>query len=168
MSVSEELAGDLTQTYLREALPDFEVCSRRAVECILGMPTRCPMDFRLLPRLSNQASVICIIQSGNGRYAVSLSLGVNKTDYPELLPAKRDDDEVTDAIGEITNVIAGNFLGRPAFTHRFGAMLPSPPLFTLSGTSIQKGWCIQGLLVVNTAKIFLGFMIQATQKENPR
>lgn len=160
-----EVSENQTQRHLLEILPDFEICSRRALEVILGMPTRCTRGFRILPGLNNQASLTCVILSENQTFQSALIIGMNKTDYPVLLPHLKSEEEMIDAVGEIANVIAGSFLGRPSFMSRFGAMLPSTPYFTFNESSLRKSWCIQGHIMMGSAKVFLGFTAQFIQKE---
>lgn len=164
-AVEEECGEAGTMRFLREAMPDFEICARRAVECILAVPTYIPKGFTLSPVMNSSTSFTCFIQAGNSEYSATLSLGLNQTDLEELMPGVSDGDMLMDTVGEITNVIAGSFLGRKSFQEPFGSMLPSPPLFSKGGTMVQKSWCIHGVLKANGVKIFLDFMIKSAKKD---
>lgn len=162
-----EIQDALTQRYLQEVMPDFEICSRRAIECTLGLATRCPREFRLLPALFHQNSLTCNIHSGNDDFGVNLIVGVNQSDFHELLPQHSSEVELVDVVGEMANVIAGNFLSRGAFRERFGQMLPSPPFISFNESHPRKGWSLQGNVLLSSSKIFVGFLVHSSQKVSP-
>ncbi len=157
----------LVQKYLQEILPEFENCSRRAIESILDVPTRCPREFRISPNLFHPSSLACIIHSSNEAIDANLIVGVSRTDFSELLAAKQDVGELPDIIGETANVIAGNFISRGTYRERFGDMLLSPPLVSVNESSPRQAWSLQGIVMVKSAKLFVGFLVQSTQRNDP-
>jgi hypothetical protein len=157
------LNENMTENHLREILPDFEVCARRALERMMQAPTRCQRDFQLLAEVPT-VPLTCGIRSGNGLFEAALFLEVDRRDYSGLLPGKVIDGEILDFIGEIANVMAGSFLGQHSFKKHFGPMKPTPPVFSFSGSSLGKASCIQGVIMINSAKLSAGFMVHSIQK----
>ncbi|MEO7425467.1 MAG: hypothetical protein ABI036_09790 [Fibrobacteria bacterium] len=155
---------ELTESYLREVLADFEVCARRALERMLRAPTRCPRDFRYLAEAPT-IPLTCGIRTGNGLFEAALFLEVDRRDYAGLLPGVKIDGEILDTIGEIANVMAGSFLGQRSFKKHFGPMLPTPPVFSFQGSSLGKASCIQGVIVIGSAKLSAGFMVHSIQRD---
>jgi hypothetical protein len=159
-----DLNETMTDYNLLEILPDFEVCARRSLERMLHAPTRCSRDFRLLAEAPT-VPLTCCIRSGNGLYDAALFVEVDRRDYSGLLPGKATDGEILDFIGEIANVMAGRFLGQRSFRKHFGPMKPTPPVFYFSGSGLGKASCIQGVIMINSAKLSTGFMVHSTQKD---
>lgn len=159
--------GGLASRHLQAAEAEFELCARRAIECILGSPTLALRKFRQSPRPLEKSSVRCLIRAGNAEYLACLSLGLEPSDFGKILPG-RPDEEVADAIGEVSNVIAGTFMGRPAFLEAFGHMLPSPPVFADCGDDTRGAWSVQGLLAANGARLFLNITVKSNEKEIPK
>ena len=154
----------MTENNLLEILPDFEVCARRSLERMLQAPTRCSRDFRLLTEAPT-VPLTCGIRSGNGSYEAVLFVEVDQRDYSGLLPGKVTDEDILDLIGEIANVMAGSFLGLLSFRKHFGPMKPTPPEFHFSGSDLGNASCIQGVIMINSAKLSAGFMVHSTQKD---
>lgn len=150
---------------LREAMPDLELCSRRAFECILAVPTYMPKGFDLATNMDSASSFICRITAGNTDYSATLSLAMDRMDFAALMPGASDEDMQMDALGEIANVIAGSFLGRKSILSPFGNMLPSPPLFSNGDPAARNSWRIHGALQANGVEIFLDFMIISAKKD---
>lgn len=162
--MGQHVNEEMTESYLRQILPDFEVCARRALERMLRAPTRCPRDFRFLSEAPT-VPLTCGIRSSNGLFEAALFLEVDRRDYSGLLPGTKIDGEILDFIGEIANVMAGSFLGQHSFKKHFGPMQPTPPVFSFSGSSLGKASCIQGVIVINSAKMSAGFMVHSIQRD---
>ena len=150
--------------FLEDAVFLFEARARRSVECVLGASTRVARAFSVAPVLVNTFSVSGIIQAGNPDFVAAVISGANAPDLDELIPSVDDMDMRLDAIGEITHVLAGNLLSHPYCLSRLGVMSPSLPVFVHGGTTIRKSWCIQGTLLVNSVKLFIGFAVERTAK----
>jgi hypothetical protein len=166
--MADEPRESTTQQSLRTAASDFEVCARRAVECMLGVPTYSPRGFGLSSRPGGGNAVVCTIQADNSGYSASLTLGIDAGDLKDLIPAEDREEEIRDALGEISNVIAGTFLGRPIFRNAFGSMLPSPPIFRAADFREESACCIEGTLKAKGAKLFLGFTVKPNGKDAPK
>ncbi|MBW8886218.1 MAG: hypothetical protein JF616_00560 [Fibrobacteres bacterium] len=163
--MGETCNDPVTQVFLREILPDFEVCARHAVERVLDLPTLAPRDFKVEPCMVNMSSLCCIIECWNGEYAMTLSLGINKTDLGCLVPGGSSEEIALDALGEVANVIAGRVLGIPGLEDHFGHMAMSPPLFSNGGVTSKRACAIQGVLVAKSTRLYLGFAITVNEKE---
>jgi hypothetical protein len=162
--MGESYTDPLTHVFLKDILPDFEVCARHAVERVLDLPTLAPRDFKVESSMTNMSSLCCIVECWNGEYSLTLSVGINKTDLEGLVPGAGEEFAL-DALGEVANVIAGRMMGIPGFEHHFGRMAMSPPLFSNGGVTSKKACAIHGMLVARTARLFLGFAIAANDKE---
>jgi hypothetical protein len=140
---------------IQEAAADFEVCARRAVECLLNRPTMLSKAFNRRTRFAAEPEIRCFIESGEGDKALVISLGLSKSDLRSLFSDERDEAMGLDAIGEILNIIAGTLFARPGFRSRFGGLRASVPFFT--APSLEKGSTrsIRGVLVVETARLNL-------------
>jgi|GEM_PF-6489095 len=152
--------------FLRDAVPDFEVCTRRAIECILAIPTFMPKGFAVSRHTDSPTTFKCAVQAGNSRYSAALYLGFNQADLKELSPEESDIGIIMDIMGEIANVIAGSFLGRKSFQAPFGDMHLSPPRFFQERKAEPESWSIHGILKANGVRIFLDFMIKPGQKDD--
>ena len=155
----------VTQVFLKEILPDFEVCARHAVERVLDLPTLALRDFKVEPCMTNLTSLCCIIECWNSEYSMTLSVGVNKTDLGGLVPGENSEEIALDALGEVANVITGRVLGIPGLEDHFGRMAMSPPLFSNGGVTSKRACAIHGVLVAKTTRLFLGFAITVNDKE---
>lgn len=163
--MGESCTDPLTHVFLKEILPDFEVCSRHAVERVLDLPTLAPKDFKVGSSKTNMSSLCCIIECCNGEYSLILTVGIDKTDLGGLIPGVESEEIALDALGEVANVIASRVIGIPGFEDHFGRMAISPPLFSNGGATSKKAWAIHGVLVAKAARLFLGFEISANHKE---
>jgi hypothetical protein len=163
--MGESCTDPLTHVFLKDILPDFEVCARHAVERVLALPTLAPRDFKVESSMTNMSSLCCIIECWNGEYSLTLSVGINKTDLGGLISGEGSEEIALDALGEVANVIAGQVMGIPGFEDHFGRMAMSPPLFSNGGVTSKKACAIHGVLVAKTARLFLGFAIAANDKE---
>lgn len=155
----------VTQVFLQEILPDFEVCARHAVERVLDLPTLAPSNFKVAPAMTNMSSLCCIVECWNSGYSMTLSVGINKTDLGILIRGVDNEEIALDALGEVANVIAGRVLGIPGLEAHFGRMAMSPPLFSNGGVTSKKACSIHGVLVAQSARLFLGFAIAVNEKE---
>lgn len=159
-----DLDATATEKNLRGILPDFEVCARRALERMMQAPTRCLRDFQLLKE-APAAPLTCGILSGNGLFEAALYVEVEPGDYAMLLPGMLIDGEILDFIGEIANVMSGCFLRQHSFMEHFGPMKPTPPVFPFNGSCLGKASCIQGVIMVNSVKLSVGFMVHSAQRD---
>jgi len=161
-----EICSDpITHVFLKEILPDFEVCARHALERVLDVPTLAPRDFKVTPSMTNMSSLCCIIECWNSEYSLTLSVGINKTDLGGLVPGVSKEDIALDALGEVANVIAGRVMGIPGLEEHFGRMAMSPPLFSNGGVTSKRACAIHGVLMTKSARLFLGFAITVNEKE---
>lgn len=163
--MGEDCADPVTHVFLKEILPDFEVCARHAVEGVLDLPTQAPRNFKVTPSMTNMSSLCCIVECWNSDYSMTFSVGINKTDLSGLIAGARDEELALDALGEVANVIAGRVLCIPGLEDHFGRMAMSPPLFSNGGVTSKKACSIHGVLVAHSARLFLGFAIAVNEKE---
>lgn len=163
--MGETCNDPITQVFLRDILPDFEVCARHAVERVLELPTMAPRDFKVESSMTNMSSLCCIVECWNSVYSMTLSVGVNKTDLGGLVPGENSEEIALDALGEVANVIAGRVLGIPGLEDHFGRMAMSPPLFSNGGVTSKRACTIHGVLVAKSARLYLGFAIAVNEKE---
>jgi hypothetical protein len=163
--MQETCSDPVTHVFLKEILPDFEVCARHAVERILELPTLAPRNFQVEPSMTNMSSLCCIVECWNAEYSLTLSVGINKTDLGCLVRGSGDEDLALDALGEVANVIAGRALGIPGLEDHFGSMSMSPPLFSNGGVTTKRACSIHGVLVAQTARLYLGLAIAVNEKE---
>lgn len=147
--------NNLRPESLKNSLYMFEVCSRQAVETLLGVPTRVMRVFAISDTLSNPFAFACLIRSRNQSVAATVWLGFEKDELEKLLPYPSG---LEDIIGETVNTIAGNCLSNPLFSTPYGRIETALPLFHRGMTSPQKiSCCIQGLLRAGSVPIFLAF-----------
>lgn len=160
-----EKENKIAIAFLTDILPNFEVCARHAVEGVLDLHTKAPRGFKVVPAMTNSSSLCCIIQCWNADYSLTLSVGINKTDLEILIPGANSEDMAMDALGEVANVIAARVLAIPGFEEHFGHMAMSPPIFSSGGVTLKRACAIQGVLSVNSTRLFLGFSMTANDKE---
>lgn len=164
ISWEEPLSEDPTAALLAQSLNAFEICARHAVECVLLAPTRVAASFVLARELRDDYAVSCSIQAGNGGYSASISVGIAAGELGRLLPGESRELQL-DAVGEITNILAGTFLGKPVFAAHFGDMTPSLPRFAEGGVTVRKACCIEGVLLVKSVKVFSGLLVTRFPRE---
>jgi hypothetical protein len=138
---------------LTDCLSDFEVCARRAVECILRSPTRMIRLFRDSGRNLHGTLVRCSVKMGNEAYRIRISLSLKQEDLPALARWISDQEMRFDVVGEIVNTVAGNFLGRKSFVSRFGAASPSLPFFENGVKMEDEAQSIEGVMQINSVNI---------------
>ncbi len=158
-------SDSITQLFLKEILPDFEICARQVVERMLDLPTLARKNFKVASTMTNMASLYCIIECWNKDFSSTLSVGINKTDLSGLVPGVSSEEIALDALGEVTNVIAGRVMEIPGFEDHFGEMSMSPPLFSNGGVTSKKTCSIHGELAAKSSRLFLGFAITMNEKE---
>lgn len=146
---------------IEDVAADFEVCARRAVECLLNRPTLLSKAFRLQAQTVAEYGIRCFIESGNGGQATRISLGISKSDLRILFPDEKDEEMGLDAIGEILNVIAGTLFGRPGFRSAFGCLRASVPSFTAPGFEMGATRIIRGALLVGSAQLILELAVDS-------
>jgi hypothetical protein len=137
---------------------DFEVCARRAVECLLNRPTMVSKAFGRQTQPAAEPGIRCFIASGNGGQAdqtVTIFLELSKSDLQSLFSDEKDEEMGRDAIGEIVNIIAGTLFARPGFRSRFGHMRASVPSFSAPGFEMGAARRIRGVLIVGSAHLIL-------------
>lgn len=163
--MGESCSDPFTHIFLKDILPDFEVCARHAVERVLDLPTLAPRDFKVESSMINMSSLCCLVECWNTEYSLTLSVGINKTDLSCLVQGADDEEMALDALGEVANVTAGRVLGIPGLENHFGRMAMSPPLFSNGGVTSKKACSIHGVLVAQSARLFLGFAIAVNERE---
>jgi hypothetical protein len=140
---------------LQDVAADFEGCARRALECLLNRPTLLSKSFTLKTQSSAEPEIRCFIESGSGGQALTISLGLSKSDLRSLFSYEKDEEMGLDAIGEILNIIAGTLFGRPVFRNRFGFLRASVPSFTAPSFEMENARIIRGALLVGSARLIL-------------
>ncbi len=146
---------------IEDVAADFEACARRAVECLLNRPTLLSKPFCLQMQPSAEPGIRCFIESGNGRQALVISLGLSKSDLRSLFSDEKNDDMGLDAIGEILNIIAGTLFGRPGFRTRFGFLRASVPSFAAPSFETGTARIIRGVLLVGSARLILELAVDS-------
>lgn len=166
MNMEELREKPATHEILQEILPDFEICARRAVEGVLGLPTFAPRGFRLgSSNTGMPPPCCCAIECWNGEYSLTLSVGIQKPDLDVLVPGAGGGEIVLDALGEVVNVLAGRLLGARRFVDGLGQVAMSPPLFSDCGIAAKVGCSMQGMLVARSTRLYFGFALVAKGKE---
>ncbi len=151
----------ITQEALQGVTADFEVCARRAIECLLNRPTLLSKAFCLQPQSPAQPLLRCFIESCNDDYRVTVSLGVEKSGLLALIPGEVDESMALDAVGEMVNVLAGSLFGRPSFRSRFGSMRASVPSIMETDTSFGRYLNVGGTLLVGSFKMILELAVNS-------
>jgi hypothetical protein len=147
---------------LSEVAADFELCGRRAVECILNRPTLLEKAFSLQARASDGPLLRTFVASANGGYSLTITLGLERSGLLELFPRENDGGEMAlDAIGEVVNVLAGCLFARPGFHSRFGCMRASVPSIAPDGAGPGTSWSLSGTLLVESIKLHLELAVQS-------
>ena len=163
--IRDGLTEDRATRFLEHSVFEFEVCSRRAIESVLSTPTLNAGSFGLSRNFSGQFSTACHIQAGNSEYLVTVVFGVETKDLASLVPGYSEMEMQLDAVSEVTNVLSGSFVTHHRFAEQFGVIPPSLPFFVPIGHIMRDSWCIQGLLRVNSVKVFLGVAVNRAEGE---
>lgn len=145
---------------IQDVAVEFEVCARRAVECLLNRPTLSFRGFGTRTRFPAEPELRCSMESSNHLHSLVISLGLSQNDLGNLFSGEKDTDMALDAIREVVNIIAGRLFVSPVFHTRFGYMRPSVPSFDVPGPCMGQTEVLRGILLVGTARLALELSIR--------
>ncbi|MEO6098080.1 MAG: hypothetical protein ABIW76_21420 [Fibrobacteria bacterium] len=134
---------------------EFEVCARRAIECLLNLPTLSFKGFGTHTLFPVEPEVRCTIECANRAHSMVISLGLSSNDLKHLLSGKRNAHLALDAILEVLNITAGRLFVCPAFTSRFGYMCPSVPSLYSPRLDMAQAEVLRGVLLAGAAHLFM-------------
>ncbi|HKP98357.1 MAG TPA: hypothetical protein VJ385_21685 [Fibrobacteria bacterium] len=149
-----------TRDSIQDVAAEFEVCARRAVECLLNRPTLLSKAFRLRKPSAVESGIRCFIASGNSDQTLMISLGLSKSDLRSLFPDEKDEEMGLDAIGEMVNIIAGTLFRRPGFRSRFDRLRTSVPSFAAPSFEMEQARIVRGVLKVGEAHLILELAVK--------
>lgn len=155
----------LHQEILQDMLPDFEVCARRAVEGVLGLPTFAPRGFRLATSRIGMSVPCCSIQCWNSEYTLNVSMGLHRPDLAGMVPGVGGSEVAIDAFGEVVNVLAGRLIGIRRLVEGFGNLAMSPPRFSDGSQWAPGNDCLHGMLVAKSTRLYFGLALSANGKD---
>jgi hypothetical protein len=144
---------------IQDVAVEFEVCARRAIECLLNRPTLSYRGFGPQVRFPAEPEIRCSMVTSNPDHSVAISLGLSKQDLRNLLSGEKEEDMALDAIREIVNILAGRLFVGPVFHSRFGYMRATVPTFGLPGPDLGHAEVLRGVLIVGPAHFSLELAI---------
>jgi hypothetical protein len=146
---------------IQDVAVEFEICARRAIECLLNRPTLSFRGFGPKIRFPAEPEIRCCMKSSNHGHSVAISLGLSKHDLRNLLSGEKEADMALDAIREIVNILAGRLFVSPVFHSRFGYMRATVPAFGVPGPDSGHAEVLRGVLIVGAAHFFLELAIMS-------
>jgi hypothetical protein len=149
---------------LQDVALEFEVCARRAVECLLNRPTLSFRGFGTRTRFPEEPEIRCSMETSNPRHSAVISLGLSQNDLRNLLSGEKDAEMALDAIREVVNIIAGRLFVSPVFHSRFGYMRATVPSFDIPGPDMGRTEVLRGVLLVGAARLALELAVQPESK----
>lgn len=152
---------------IQEVAVEFEVCARRAIECLLDRPTLSYRGFGVNTRFPAEPEIRCSMESTNRRHSVAISLSLSQNDLRNLLYGEKDADMALDAIREVVNIIGGRLFVSPIFHSRFGYMRASVPSFDAPSPDLGHGEALRGVLLVGAAQLAFELAIRSADKGGP-
>lgn len=119
-----------------------------AVKAILEADVAVQEPFHVTNSPPSGSSLFCLIPNSNLQYHAQLAVGISKEDLPGLFPAETEAKLRLDALGEMSNVVAGLLMADEDFLGKFGHLKPSTPFFSEGAFTDRMDTGIRGSVTV--------------------
>lgn len=120
-----------------------------AVKAILEADVSLQEPFHVTHSPPAGSSLYCLIPNSNPQYLAQLAVGLAKDDLPGLFPAETEAKLRLDALGEMSNVVAGLLMADEDFLGRFGHLKPSTPFFSEGAFTDRMDVGLRGTVTAN-------------------
>ncbi len=149
---------------LYEMAKSFEDCVLWTVRAILETDAKISSSFKVVHVLPLEASLYCILPTGNSTYHSQLIMGVNEVDLEAIFPNEANIKIRKDGLGEMANVISGLIIAEDLFVSKFGYLKPSTPFFCEGAFTSRLDWSLQGKVLAFGKEIHLQFSIRSLKE----
>jgi hypothetical protein len=149
---------------LEEIVPVFQ---QTAIECIsifFGKEGQNNDFWSVVERISFSCENILIMGGASDNYQSILALGLNSDAIKELTEQSLSESDFSDMFGEFANNYCALLMDNKEFVRHFGILNQTVPILYTKGIPFLPFISgVQGVVMVNGKKLFIGYAIQHTK-----
>jgi hypothetical protein len=136
-----------------------------AVRAVLESDVEIKEPFHVTDAPPGGHTLFCLIPNSNGEFHAQLAVGLAKEDLPRFFPGEVDPRLRLDALGEMSNVVAGLLMSDEDFMGKFGHLKPSTPFFSEGAFTGRSDSGLRGSVLVDGKAISFHITVRPAGRE---
>lgn len=136
-----------------------------AIQAILEAEPAVVEPFHVTNAPPSGSTLFCLIPNANPAYHAQLAVGLAKEDLPSLFPGEVDARLRLDALGEMSNVVAGLLMADEDFMGRFGHLKPSTPFFSEGAFTDRMDVGLRGAVTADGRRLAFHLTVRRAGQE---